>query len=109
MAYDDRTKELLLKQAGTRGALLWNLQDAEEVISALLKDLDDAKAKSSAVPMKASFAFVEWTKEHPGDWKLGAMFSQGKFSHFVDPETDSAWMGFEAAWKIRSEMEALPK
>ena len=56
---------------------------------------------------KALDAFVVWTKQHPSKWPLGQIKAEGKFSHFADAETDSAWMGFEAAYMaLRSERDA---
>jgi hypothetical protein len=42
-------------------------------------------------------AFISWTKKHPANWDVGAVRVNGVFQRFMDPETDTAWMGFEAA------------
>lgn len=56
--------------------------------------------------MTKSQAFKKWTDDHPANWNLGAMWDDGKFIHFIDPETDNAWLGFSAAWNIQA--AALP-
>lgn len=45
-------------------------------------------------------AFKEWTMKHKADWPLGAMIVNGKFSHFLDSDTDTAWIGFYAGWML---------
>lgn len=46
-------------------------------------------------------AFVKWTKQHRAHWNLSPVYINGQFSKFMDPDTDTAWMGFEAAWNTR--------
>ncbi|KAB2783719.1 hypothetical protein [Brucella anthropi] len=46
-------------------------------------------------------AFVKWTKQHHAHWNLSPIYINGQFSKFMDPDTDTAWMGFEAAWNTR--------
>jgi hypothetical protein len=53
---------------------------------------------------EALVAFAEWAKSQGPQWKLGALREGGTFLHFCDPETDSAWMGFEAAWNTRADL-----
>lgn len=48
-----------------------------------------------------SGVFVQWTKDHPASWDLSVMLSDGKISHFMDPDTDNAWMGFQAGWRAQ--------
>ncbi len=47
-------------------------------------------------------AFLNWAKANTKyvGWNLGPCVINGKFIHFMDPETDSAWIGFEAAHRI---------
>ncbi|MEL4069569.1 hypothetical protein WKW50_05415 [Ochrobactrum sp. GPK 3] len=46
-------------------------------------------------------AFIKWTKQHHAHWNLSPVYINGQFSKFMDPDTDTAWMGFEAAWNTR--------
>lgn len=46
-------------------------------------------------------AFIKWTKQHHANWNLSPVHVNGQFSRFMDPDTDTAWMGFEAAWNTR--------
>ena len=48
-------------------------------------------------------AFHEWLSKHPAKWKIGTMTVNGKFHHYMDPDTDNAWMGFEAGYRKASE------
>jgi len=41
--------------------------------------------------------FEQWTKKHPAEWSLKSLHVNGVFHHYIDPETDSAWLGFQAA------------
>ena len=41
--------------------------------------------------------FMEWTRQHPAEWDLRTMKVNGRVSHFMDPDTDTAWLGFNAA------------
>lgn len=54
-----------------------------------------AKAEPDPSP---SLAFKKWTEAHPANWNLGAMWNDGKFVQFMDPDTDTAWLGFSAGW-----------
>lgn len=44
-------------------------------------------------------SFEAWTAQHPADWKLGIVSANGQFHHYMDGDTDTAWMGFLAAWQ----------
>lgn len=43
-------------------------------------------------------SFEAWTSSHPADWNLGVVHANGQFHHYMDGDTDTAWMGFLAAW-----------
>jgi hypothetical protein len=57
--------------------------------------------KSMVKPSARMKAFINWTKEHPATWPLGTVIFNGKFKKFFDPDTDTAWMGFQAGWNAR--------
>jgi hypothetical protein len=61
---------------------------------------------------EALCAFELWTKSHKAAWRLGYVRENGKFARYMDPDTDTAWMGFEAAWKAArpalSELASTP-
>lgn len=40
---------------------------------------------------------------------LGAMTINGRFHHYMDPDTDNAWLGFRAGFKrCMRKMQGLP-
>jgi hypothetical protein len=45
-------------------------------------------------------AFHDWSNNHAADWKMGALKMNGKFSRFMDPDTDTAWIGFKAGFLV---------
>jgi hypothetical protein len=48
---------------------------------------------------EAQCAFEAWTKADKSTWRLGYVRENGKFARYMDADTDTAWLGFEAAWK----------
>ncbi|MCX2696669.1 hypothetical protein [Ochrobactrum chromiisoli] len=46
-------------------------------------------------------SFIKWTRQHHANWNLSPVHINGQFSKFMDPDTDTAWLGFEAAWNTR--------
>lgn len=65
--------------------------------------VDHTKPNTSAKPSiqwkGAAAEFVQWTKDHPASWDLSVMLMDGKITNFMDPDTDNAWMGFQAGWR----------
>jgi len=57
--------------------------------------------KTEAPKLTKSEAFVKWATLKMYD--LGTAQVDGKFSHFVNVETDNAWMGFSAGWNTRTD------
>lgn len=57
--------------------------------------------------ISASLAFAKWTKTQGAKWNLGALWDDGKFVNFMDPDTDTAWLAFSAAWRLAATPEAL--
>lgn len=43
-------------------------------------------------------AFIAWTKVQGAQWDLGGVYDNGKFAHYIDSDTDTAWLGFCAGW-----------
>lgn len=54
--------------------------------AALIEVISDARAD-----------FEAWAE--PKGYHLGAMVINGRFDRYMDPSTDDAWLGFEAATK----------
>jgi len=48
-------------------------------------------------------AFEEWTRMHRANWPLGIVTLGGKFLYYMDPDTDTAWIGFLAGWTLAKE------
>ncbi len=49
----------------------------------------------------AQEAFEAWCRNHPAKWNMGKWVQNGVFKNYTDPETDTAWLGFQAAWELR--------
>jgi len=62
----------------------------------------------ASVPMvRAGDTFVQWARGH-GNFDLGIMRKNGRFSRFMDPDTDTAWLGFKAAWDRLAALSDAP-
>lgn len=72
----------------------------------LLSDLNAVMSVYSGGKKEALADFCKWTKHHQADWPLGPVHYNGEFHHFMDPDTDTAWIGFYAGWTLRVDSAA---
>lgn len=52
--------------------------------------------------------FEQWTRDHQATWRIGTLIVNGRFSHYTDPDTDTAWLGFYAAARLLPLTNAEP-
>lgn len=70
----------------------------QEAYDAAVEEVARLSTPPDDADVAALSAFRDWANKHAAIWKMGAIKMNGKFSRFMDPDTDTAWIGFKAGF-----------